>query len=111
MRRKNFRILLHSKELMNMKIPKVFVPEKDLTKKINKYLEEKVMAYNDLQQTLLYDHIKKVYEGFDHHNIVLLYGPPGTGKTFTSNKTKEALSKEYNIFYIYLPPGDSLTVR
>lgn len=83
-----------------MKISDIFVPEKDLTNKINNYLEEKPSS--------LYDHVKKVYKGLESKNICLLYGPPGTGKTFANNKTKEALAGEYNISYIYLPPVDSL---
>lgn len=91
-----------------MKIPNIFVLDKDLAEKINDYLKEKIAVYNDPQQTLLYNHVKNVYEGFEHRNIILLYGPPASGKTFISNKTKEALSKEYDITQIYLPPVDSL---
>lgn len=82
-----------------MKIPQIFIPDKDLTNKINNYLEEKPS---------LYDYIKRVYEGLENKNIFLLYGPPATGKTFTSNKTKEALSKEYNISHINLQPIDAV---
>ena len=83
-----------------MKIPKSFVPEKDLTNKVKEFLLEKPSS--------LYDHVKKVYECLENKNIILLYGPPETGKTFTSNKTKEALSKEYDITQIYLQPVDSI---
>jgi len=106
--KKNIRLLLHSKRL-TMKVPKTFIPEKDLTNKVQALLVEKPSSlYDHVKTSSLYDHVKKVYEGIESKNIILLYGPPGAGKTFTSKKTKEELSKEYDICNIYLPPVDSV---
>ncbi|MBM3199696.1 hypothetical protein FJZ53_02075 [Candidatus Woesearchaeota archaeon] len=86
-----------------MKIPRTFIPEKDLTKEVSEYLKDK--------PTSLYDHVSSVYEGSGQNNIFLLYGPPGSGKTSTSTKTKETLSGNYDLSHIVLQPTDPFSIE
>lgn len=73
------------------------MPERDLTGKVNIYLEDTPQP-----EVTLYPHVKKVYAGLEHRNIVLLHGPPATGKTFASDKAKKMLFNDYALSHISL---------
>ena len=90
-----------------MKIPNIFVPEKDLTNKVNEYMEgREINPQPNSQPASLYDRIKRLYEGLGSQNMFLIYGPMGTGKTVMSDDTKKALSNDYNLFFLKLQPTD-----
>lgn len=89
-----------------MKVPQLFVPSKDLTNKINKYLEGREDKTNTQTSSLLHYCIKRLYEGLECQNRFLIYGPPGSGKTVMSDNTRRALSNDYNLFSLKLQPTD-----
>lgn len=90
-----------------MKLPKTFVPDKDLEKVTEKFLSDDFNAgINKFPDTRLYEHVKNVYEGVEDRNVVVLYGDFHSSRFATSEKTKELLEKEYDLHYTLVFPID-----
>lgn len=88
-----------------MEIPKSFRPDKSLKGTMKRLLSEGISLPSD--DTKLYNYIKKVYEGDEERNVVVLYGDFLTDRYESSIEIKERLSKEYDLHHTMIFPVDT----